>query len=129
LDGRTVGRGRLLGQVTIIEFVTSRCGPCQQLLGALARQRKAMGRDVRILVVDVAEPAETVAKRLKRRKLPGDVDLVLDRHGQTAKRWGVRALPAAFVIDRLGMVRLRVDGDAGAAGRLAKEAKAALPLH
>ena len=53
-----------------------------------------------VLAVDMNEKRETVKKYVEKEKMPFPV--ILDTDGKVAKSYGVRGVPAHFIIDRKG---------------------------
>jgi peroxiredoxin len=111
-DGRTVTRGRLLGQVTAVEFFVAKSGGSRRSLATLLKLKSQVGRRLKVVVVDVRDSADVLNRFLARHPLPPEVDLALDRDGSTTRRWGVRAVPTTFVVDELGLVRQVDEGRA-----------------
>lgn len=104
----------LRGSVVLLHFTASWCPYCREeidALGSIARDTAA--RDVRVLLVDVAEPAERV-EELRRQTAP-EVTVLADRDGTVAARYAPEhAAPAleraevmlagSILIDRQGRI-------------------------
>lgn len=92
-----------LGQVVMINFWASWCGPCRQempMLGALADEYGELGFQLFGVNLD-ANPA--AAQKLMR-ELGVDYPLLLDRNNRVADLYSVSAMPATVLVDKDGLV-------------------------
>jgi peroxiredoxin len=111
LDGAPVQLSSLRGQVVVMEFWASWCGPCRMSTPSLdVVYRKFRDRGVAVLLVNLQESPET-ARRWTAGRFAAPV--LLDREGQVAARYGVRALPRLFIIDRQGRIQYARSGYGG----------------
>jgi thiol-disulfide isomerase/thioredoxin len=95
----------LPGQVTVVDFFATWCPHCRESLADYGGLMAKYGDRARLIVVDVEEPAETVAQFFARHPLPEGVTLVLDPRGQVVRRFGPKAYPSIYVLDANGVVR------------------------
>jgi thiol-disulfide isomerase/thioredoxin len=114
VDGRTLGPRDFPGQVVVVDFWATWCGPCHlqaQILEPIYRDFK--GRGVQFLAANVGEEPETVIKFLKSKPFPYPV--LLDPDDSVASQLGVLALPTLLVVDKKGQIAHLeagiVDGD------------------
>ena len=103
VDGRTLGPKDFLGQVVVVDFWATWCGPCHlqaEILEPVYHDFK--GRGVQFLAANVGEDPETVKSFLKSRPFPYPV--LLDPKDSVASDLGVFALPTLLVVDTKGRV-------------------------
>lgn len=97
LDGTAVALGPpAAGEALVVHYWATWCPTCGPELGALeAAARGCAGSRVRVLAVDVGEPATAVRDYLAERGLA--LPVALDPKGRTWRRDGGRELPANLV--------------------------------
>jgi len=103
-SGRNVRLSELRGQVVLINFWASWCGPCRQelpLLNKVYGQYHAAG--FMLLAVNVDDNRKDADAMLKRLDLR--FPILFDVSKNVAKLYGVDTMPATLLIDRDGRVR------------------------
>ncbi|GLK80755.1 TlpA family protein disulfide reductase [Methylopila turkensis] len=108
LDGETVTLGPAADRPVLVHFFATWCAPCEEELPELARFAAARGETVRVVGVDVAEPASRVAAFVAPLGLGFPVTLDEDR--AIARAFGVRALPSTVLIASGGGSAMRAAG-------------------
>ena len=98
------------GKVVLVNFWATWCEPCLEEMPSMQRLRERLsdGRFV-ILAVNYGESKEKAAEFLKR--VPVDLQVLLDPGQQAARAWKVRILPMSFLLDGQGRVRYSVIGE------------------
>lgn len=103
VDGRTIGPKDFKGQVVVVDFWATWCGPCKyqaEILEPIYKDYK--GRGVQFLAANVGEDLATVKKYLAKEPFPYPV--LLDSNQNVAADLGVVALPTLLVVDKKGKV-------------------------
>ena len=109
LDGRTVSLAQFKGDVVMINFWASWCGPCRQempLLDDIYKQYKDMG--FVLLGVNVEPDPGNARSWLK--KTPVSYPILSDPRSQVSQLYQVQAMPTTVIVDRQGIVRFVHNG-------------------
>ena len=102
--GQTVSLESLRGQVVMLNFWASWCGPCRQefpVLDAMYRKYQPMG--FTLLAINV-EPERADAQRFLD-ATPVSFPIAYDADNSVTRAYGVSAMPTTLMIDRKGQVR------------------------
>ena len=91
------------GKVVVLNFWASWCKPCTEELPLLEKTHKAIaGRNATVLGANYQDVSDSALQFVRRFKLT--YPSLRDRDGQYADRYGSRAFPETFVIDRRGRI-------------------------
>jgi peroxiredoxin len=104
LDGKNLKLSEMAGNVVLINFWASWCGPCREempLLNALHNKYEPLGFTV--LGVNVEEDVKGAKGFLK--NFPVDFPVLLDNTNKVSKQFKVVAMPTTVVVDRDGNMR------------------------
>ena len=109
LHGEPVSLARLRGRVVVVCFWTnSCCGDRLKRLEPYYRQNKDKG--LAILAINEGNAGENVASYAEANGLTFTVQT--DEGGLWAREYGVFGFPTIFIIDRKGIIRKKILGDA-----------------
>jgi thiol-disulfide isomerase/thioredoxin len=109
LDGPNVKLSELRGNVVLLNFWASWCGPCREempLLNKIHKKYEPLGFTV--LGVNVEEQSDAAKKFIAQR--PVDFPILLDNKNKVSKLYDVIAMPTTVVIDRDGNMRFLHQG-------------------
>ena len=104
LSGKNIKLSELTGNVVLINFWASWCGPCRQempFLNAIHNKYKPLGFTV--LGVNVEEQVANAKSFISER--PVGFPILLDSKNRVSKLYKVIAMPTTVVIDRDGKIR------------------------
>lgn len=104
LDGSNVKLSELRGEVVMINFWASWCGPCRQempLLDALYQKYKDYG--FTLLGINVDENREAAEKLLG--QVPVSFPVLFDPTSSVTELYDVDAMPSTILVDRDGNMR------------------------
>jgi peroxiredoxin len=103
-SGENIKLSELRGDVVMVNFWASWCGPCRQempLLEQLYGRYQGMG--FTLLGVNVDEEPEAADKMLK--EIPVTFPVLYDPTNKVSKQYQVKAMPSTFMVDRDGNIR------------------------
>jgi thiol-disulfide isomerase/thioredoxin len=97
------------GQVVLVQFWATYCGPCRKEMPSMNKMAKKMG-DVpfTILAVDMGESKDEVNQFVS--EVKPEFTILMDESGQSIADWRVFAAPSNFIIDPEGNIRYTLFG-------------------
>jgi peroxiredoxin len=104
LDGSRSGLSEYKGQVVMVNFWATWCGPCQQempLLDQMYKKYKPAG--FTLIGVNVDKDAPPVKALLARK--PVSFPVLLDPANEVSRAYHVDEMPSSVIIDRKGEIR------------------------
>jgi peroxiredoxin len=103
-DGGNVSLADLKGQVVMINFWATWCGPCRQEMPLFAQlQSKYEPLGFTLLAVNVEPDSAAAVTWLK--GMPITFPILFDTDSAVAGRFGVEGMPSTVFVDRKGQVR------------------------
>jgi thiol-disulfide isomerase/thioredoxin len=114
--GKTVALADLKGQVVLINFWATWCGPCRKEMPLLEQIQKKYGPlGFTMVGINVEEDTRLMETFLK--DVPVTFPILLDPANGVSKLYNVAAMPSTVIVDRKGNVRFihqgYVPGDEG----------------
>jgi peroxiredoxin len=103
-DGVNIKLSELRGQVVMVNFWASWCGPCRQempLLQQLFDRYQSLGFS--LLGVNVDEDRAAADKMLS--DVPVSFPILYDDRSKVSKQYQVKAMPTTIMVDRDGRIR------------------------
>jgi peroxiredoxin len=104
-SGQPVSLAQYQGQVVMLNFWASWCGPCRQempLLDSIYRKYKPMG--FTLIGVNVEPDSKAANDWLK--QTPVSFPILYDKESKVSKLYDVEGMPSTVIIDRTGKVRV-----------------------
>ena len=95
------------GQVTLVSFFASWCGPCHLNNTALLELANTHG--IRVIGVNIRDQTSTAQLWLMANGNPFQA-IGSDPNGQAAAAWGVQSIPHMFIVDKKANIRLVMMG-------------------
>jgi thiol-disulfide isomerase/thioredoxin len=94
----------LKGQVILLDFWASWCGPCKNSFPAMEEMTKEFtGKGLTIIAISVDEKQENMREFLKSVKV--SFTIVRDAQHKLVAAADIRSMPTSFLIDRSGKIR------------------------
>jgi thiol-disulfide isomerase/thioredoxin len=102
MDGRTLGPRDFPGQIVLVDFWATWCGPCQIQARILESLHGDFKGKVQFLAANVGEDEATVKSFLQKKPFPYPV--LLDPDDTVSSTLGVYALPTLMIVDKKGKI-------------------------
>ena len=103
LTGKRVILSGLKGKIVFLNFWATWCSPCREEMPSMQKlYTRFKDKDFAMLAVSVKEPAPVVKNFFKDYNLT--FTALLDSDGELMTSYGVRAIPATYIIDRDGAI-------------------------
>lgn len=103
LKGESIQLKKLGGQIIVLDFWASWCGPCMQAMPQLEQMMGEFDQSrVRLLAINIQESKSKIELALKRLNIEPEV--LLDVDGEIAASYSANAIPQTVIIDPSGTV-------------------------
>lgn len=103
LSGQDVALDSAAGTVTIINFWATFCAPCRQEMRDLQQLTLSRAESLRVLAINMGEPASLVAAWGAEHSI--SYDLLLDPTLAVPKQYMVRGIPTTYLLDSSQRIR------------------------
>jgi peroxiredoxin len=103
-DGSAVRLSDLRGQVVMINFWATWCGPCRQEM-PLLEQIHARYEPLGFTLLGVNVEPDSAPAQAWLKGMPVSFPILFDRENAVSAQFGVEAMPSSVLIDREGRVR------------------------
>ncbi|MDD5328679.1 MAG: TlpA disulfide reductase family protein [Sulfuricella sp.] len=111
LAGKTHDLRDYRGQVVMVQFWATYCGPCVKEMPSMVRlEARLAGKPFTILAVNMGETEAEVKDFLG--KVKTDFTILMDNDGKALAAWKVFVAPSTFLIDAKGRIRYTLQGGA-----------------
>lgn len=101
INGQRVTLSDFKGKIVFLNFWTTWCPECRIEMPSLEKlHRKLNGKDFAMIAVNLQEPLIRVKDFLK--KYPLTFTILLDKNGKIGRQFGIRAIPATYILDKNG---------------------------
>ncbi len=103
-DGGDVRLSSLKGQVVMINFWATWCGPCRKEM-PLLEQLQAKYRPLGFTLLGVNVEPDSAAATAWLKGVPESFPILFDTRNAVAESFGVQGMPSSVFVDRAGQVR------------------------
>jgi cytochrome c biogenesis protein CcmG/thiol:disulfide interchange protein DsbE len=103
MEGNRVSLSDYRGQFVIVNFFASWCPPCREEAPEIQAFEDQYGEQVKILIIDRAEPKIKVQEFIEEFKSTSTY--LLDYNDSMSKPYGIVGQPETFFIDEQGIIR------------------------
>ncbi len=108
LDGKVRSLSDFEGQVVIINFFATWCGPCVDEAPELEAFEQEYGDNFKLLIVDLGETRDRVKKFVEKHHTTSTY--LFDYKMDIKDQFGVTGQPETFVLDKEGIIREHYKG-------------------
>jgi cytochrome c biogenesis protein CcmG, thiol:disulfide interchange protein DsbE len=108
IEGERVKLSDFKGQVTILNYFATWCGPCVDEAPELEAFDQEYGKDFKLLIIDLGETRDRVKKFIDKHKTTSTY--LFDFKQDVSKKYGVIGQPETFIIDKNGIIREHYKG-------------------
>ncbi len=108
MSGREVSLDDYKGEIVIVDFWATWCGPCRMTMPMLDDIQEEYAGKMSVLAVNLQEPKGVVREYILEHGLNSKV--LLDEDGSVGRQYGAAAIPLQLLIDQNGIIRLILNG-------------------
>lgn len=109
LDGKTISLDRYKGKVVLLDFWATWCGPCRrEMPKVISLYNQFNDKGFEIIGISLDESRTSLEQYIKENKMGWPQYFEGNKwNNSIAKKYGVRAIPATFLLDREGKIRYK----------------------
>jgi cytochrome c biogenesis protein CcmG/thiol:disulfide interchange protein DsbE len=101
INGRQFTLSEFKGKIVFLNFWTTWCPECRIEMPSMEKlHRRLNGQDFEMIAVNIQEPALQVKNFLEKYQLT--FSILLDAKGEIGRQFGIRAIPATYILDKNG---------------------------
>lgn len=104
LEGGELSLDDLKGQVVLVDFWASWCGPCRESFPWMNSVQQRYGDDG-LVIVGVNLDQESSAARAFLQQVPANFTIVFDSAARLPEAYGLMGMPSSYLLDRQGRIR------------------------
>jgi len=109
LDGQSISLSDFKGNPVLINFWATWCGPCAFEMPYIQEiYDERSGEGLIVLAINVGESASQVEQFMQSRNL--SIPVLLDTERVVSRKYGIRAFPTTFFVDKDGIMQVKVIG-------------------
>jgi len=109
LDGQSISLSSLKGSPVLINFWATWCGPCVSEMPYIQEIHEEWSdKGLIVLAINLGDNASQAEQFLQDHNL--SLPVLLDTNKVVAPKYGIRAIPTTFFIDKEGIVRVKIIG-------------------
>ncbi|WP_147533917.1 TlpA family protein disulfide reductase [Bacillus marasmi] len=108
IDGKKTKLSDYSGQVVILNYFATWCGPCVDEAPELEAFEQEYGDQFKLLIIDLGETQDRVKKFVKEHKTTSTY--LFDFNRKVSKEYNVVGQPETFIIDKEGVIREHYTG-------------------
>ena len=109
LKGQAFNLVKLKGQVVLVNFWATWCGPCVEEIPSLSRLvDRLKDQPFQVIAVNIGESAQAIEKFIE--SMPVNFKILLDKDGSAIRDWKVYAYPSNYLLDKTGLIQYSYRG-------------------